>query len=175
MSINVTPIPRLIDLATPDFTLGTANEAGSAETAVSSNSTLLAFDTTVPSTIAVASAATGVATVAARRDHTHGYALPTVTTIVITGSKTVGANGKSGVSIASAATGPKLYVYDVWIETDNIGVTIGPDINADETISAGVSTFVNRYGQGTATSDLVIVNGSGTSRTIQYRLYELES
>jgi hypothetical protein len=73
MSIQVTPIPRLIDLAAPAFTLGTSNAAGSAETAVASNSTLLTFDTTVPTTIAYsASAATGSATVAARRDHTHG-------------------------------------------------------------------------------------------------------
>ena len=73
MSINVTPIPRLIDLAVPAFTLGTANSPGAAPTAVSINSTLLAFDTTGPTTIAYsASAAAGSATVAARRDHTHG-------------------------------------------------------------------------------------------------------
>ena len=73
MSISVTPIPRVIDLATPAFTLGTSNVAGSAQTAVASNSTLLTFDATVPTTIAYgASAATGSATVAARRDHTHG-------------------------------------------------------------------------------------------------------
>lgn len=73
MSIVVTPIPRLIDLAAPAFTLGTANAAGSAETAVASDSTLLAFDATVPTTIAFgATAAVGSATVSARRDHLHG-------------------------------------------------------------------------------------------------------
>jgi hypothetical protein len=82
MSIHVTPIPRLIDLAAPAFTLGTANAAGSAATAVASDSTLLAFDTTVPTTIAYdASAAVGSATVTARRDHTHGMvSAPTVAT-----------------------------------------------------------------------------------------------
>jgi len=70
MSINVTPIPRLIDLAAPSFTLGTANAAGSAETAVASDSTLLAFDTTNPAAVA-ASPAVGSATVTARRDHVH--------------------------------------------------------------------------------------------------------
>jgi len=75
MTIHVTPIPRLIDLAVPAFTLGTANAAGSAETAVASDSTLLAFDTTVPTTIAYsASAAAGSAVVTSRRDHTHGMA-----------------------------------------------------------------------------------------------------
>jgi hypothetical protein len=78
MSIVVTPIPRLIDLAAPAFTLGTANAAGSAATAVASDSTLLAFDTTVPTTIAYsASAAVGSAVVTSRRDHTHGMAAGT--------------------------------------------------------------------------------------------------
>ena len=70
MSIQVTPIPRLIDLAAPAFTLGTANAAGSAETAVASDSTLLAFDTTLPESVATSSAV-GSATVATRRDHVH--------------------------------------------------------------------------------------------------------
>tara|TARA_R100000963_G_scaffold21681_1_gene15159 strand:+ start:325 stop:1128 length:804 start_codon:yes stop_codon:yes gene_type:complete len=70
MTIHVTPIPKLLDLAAPAFTLGTANAAGSAATAVSSDSTLLAFDTTDPAAVA-ASAVVGSATVAARRDHVH--------------------------------------------------------------------------------------------------------
>lgn len=70
MAIHVTPIPRLTTLTTPAFTLGTANAAGDALTAVASNSTLLAFDTSVPAAVAAASA-TGSATVAARRDHVH--------------------------------------------------------------------------------------------------------
>ena len=82
MSINVTPIPRLIDLAAPAFTLGTANAAGSAATAVASDSTLLAFDATVPTTIAYsATAAVGSATVTSRRDHTHGMAASTPTVV----------------------------------------------------------------------------------------------
>lgn len=71
MSIQVTPIPRLTTLTTPAFTLGTANAAGDAITAVASNSTLLAYDTTVPTAVAAASATGGSAT-AARRDHVHG-------------------------------------------------------------------------------------------------------
>jgi len=70
MTINVTPIPRLIDLAAPAFTLGTANAAGSAVTAVASDATLLVFDTTDPAAVA-ASAVVGTATVSARRDHVH--------------------------------------------------------------------------------------------------------
>ena len=70
MTINVTPIPRLIDLAAPAFTLGTANAAGSAATAVASDSTLLAFDAVAPAAVAAA-AVVGTSTVTARRDHVH--------------------------------------------------------------------------------------------------------
>jgi len=71
MGIQVTPIPQLIELAVPAFTLGLANTAGSATTAVASDSALLAFDTTLPANIGT-SGATGSATVAVRRDHVHG-------------------------------------------------------------------------------------------------------
>jgi len=70
MTIHVTPIPQLVELAAPAFTLGTANAAGSASTAVASDSTLLVFDTTDPAAVA-ASAVVGSATTAPRRDHVH--------------------------------------------------------------------------------------------------------
>ena len=90
MTINVTPIPRLIDLATPAWTLGTANAAGSAVTAVASDATLLAFDTTLPA--AVGSAATGSAVTAARRDHVHaGITSATLLTYVMNGTRTASA------------------------------------------------------------------------------------
>jgi len=73
MSIVITPIPSTIELAAPAFTLGTTNTAGAAVTAVSSNSTLLTFDATVPTTIAYsATAAPGSASTCSHRDHTHG-------------------------------------------------------------------------------------------------------
>ena len=74
MSINVTPIPRLINLGAPAFTLGTSNAAGDAITAVASNSTLLAFDTVLPAVTSSASSA-GSATVAGRRDHVHASSI----------------------------------------------------------------------------------------------------
>ena len=81
MTINVTPIPRLIDLAVPAFTLGTSNSAGSSETAVASNSTLLAFDATLPDAITFGqSGSAGSATVTARRDHAHAMAAEPSTT-----------------------------------------------------------------------------------------------
>lgn len=73
MTIHVTPIPKLTELTTPAFTLGTANAAGDAITAVASNSTLLAFDTTLPA--ATGTAAVGTASTVARRDHVHGVGL----------------------------------------------------------------------------------------------------
>jgi hypothetical protein len=74
MGISVTPIPRLTVLTAPAFTLGTANAAGAALTSIASDSTILTYDTTVPTTISSTggSAGTGSATTAARRDHAHG-------------------------------------------------------------------------------------------------------
>ena len=55
--------------ATPAIVLGTAAAAGSATTSIRSDSTIVAFDTTLPANIGTA--ATGTATTAARRDHVH--------------------------------------------------------------------------------------------------------
>ena len=72
MTIHVTPIPKLTAFGTPAFTLGTANAAGTAITAVASDSTLLAFDTTDPAVVTTAASTVGSATTTARRDHAHG-------------------------------------------------------------------------------------------------------
>ena len=56
-------------LAAPALSLGTANSAGGASTGFATNSTILAFDTTVPAS--VGTNATGSAVVASRRDHVH--------------------------------------------------------------------------------------------------------
>ena len=95
MSIQVTPIPRLTVLTVPAFTLGTANAAGSASTAVASDSTLLAFDATVPSTNTYsASSAAGSAVVASRRDHVHGMpANPALVSNIVSGTRSTAAGG----------------------------------------------------------------------------------
>jgi hypothetical protein len=59
--------------ATPAIVLGTAAAAGAAASVIRSDSTIVAFDATVPTTIAFSdAAATGSAAIAARRDHRHG-------------------------------------------------------------------------------------------------------
>src|SRR5436190_1905807 len=61
-----------ISYATPSISLGSAAAAGAATTVIRSDSTIAAFDTTVPTMITSgASAATGSAAFAARRDHVH--------------------------------------------------------------------------------------------------------
>lgn len=70
-----------VSFATPAIVLGTAAAAGAATTVIRSDSTIVAFDATVPVTQAFGdAAATGSAAVAAHRDHVHGMpASPTVT------------------------------------------------------------------------------------------------
>ncbi len=61
-----------VSFATPAIALGSAAAAGSAGTAIRSDSTIAAFDTTAPSTQAFGdAAAVGTAAFAARRDHKH--------------------------------------------------------------------------------------------------------
>jgi len=73
MPIHVTPIPTTTNYATPAVGLAVAAAAGSNPTVIRSDSTILAFDTTIPSTLELGHTATpGVQNIAARRDHTHG-------------------------------------------------------------------------------------------------------
>jgi len=75
MTIHVTPIPSTIELTTPAFELGVTNTAGASVSAVAADSTLLAFDETLPDAITYGqSGVVGVATVASRRDHAHAMA-----------------------------------------------------------------------------------------------------
>ena len=106
MSIQVTPIPRLTVLTTPAFTLGTVNTAGSAITGVASDSTLLTFDGTLPDAITFGqSGATGSATVASRRDHSHAMANPLVAQGEYTG------DGSEDLEVTGTGFTPKA----VWI------------------------------------------------------------
>jgi len=67
--------------ATPAIVLGTAAAAGAASTVIRSDSTIAAFDATVPTTQAFGdAAATGSVAFAARRDHKHG--MPSATQFV---------------------------------------------------------------------------------------------
>jgi hypothetical protein len=67
------PVGGAASFATPAIVLGTAAAAGAASTVIRSDSTIVAFDATVPTTQAFSdAAATGSAAVAARRDHLHG-------------------------------------------------------------------------------------------------------
>jgi len=69
-----------VSFATPAIVLGTAAAAGAAATTIRSDATIVAFDATVPTTQAFGdSAATGVAAVAARRDHKHAMPANPVT------------------------------------------------------------------------------------------------
>lgn len=86
MTIHVTPIPRLTSFGAPAFILGAANSAGDSDIAVASNSTLLAFDTTLPA--ATGTAAVGSATVAPRRDHVHASTVAATAAQQETGSVT---------------------------------------------------------------------------------------
>jgi hypothetical protein len=127
MAINVTPIPRLTVLAAPAFTLGTTNAAGDAITAVASNSTLLAFDATLPDAITFGQSGTvGSATVSSRRDHAHATESVTVASQV---------EMKAASSITAFTTpGRTQYhpgVAKAWCYIDSTGALVAGSYNID--------------------------------------------
>jgi len=141
MSIYVTPIPRLTPFAAPALTLGVANTAGTAETALSTDSTLLAFDGTLPDAITYSqSGATGSAVVASRRDHAHAMAANPAK-LVLVGS--VVADDDSDVTVSGLDS-----TYDAYLlvisdmvpmnDASNIGIQVGD--------SSGVDTGLSDYG-----------------------------
>lgn len=129
---------------TPSLTLGTSNAAGSTGTYVDAGSTIAAFDATAPSTEAFGSAAaTGSATVAARRDHVHGMMSdPTQLTI-----------------LAKAASYTLLATdYNDWITVSSTAATT---ITVPSGLfSAGQVIYVQQINTGQVT-----ISGSGTTIT----------
>jgi hypothetical protein len=128
MTINVTPIPRLLDLAAPAFTLGTANAAGSAQTAVASDSTLLAFDTTLPDAITFGqSGAVGTSETAARRSHAHAMAAEPVA------AAATQAEQEAGTSTTVFVTPGRQQYHEstvkVWGTAGDTGVIASPSYN----------------------------------------------
>jgi len=137
MAINVTPIPRLTVLAAPAFTLGTANAAGNAITAVASNSTLLAFNATLPDAITFGqSGAVGSAVLPPRLDHSHAMvADPTIAApgvskawakVATAGTSFNAVYGFSGVS--KPATGRRTLTLTTAMSTANWSAVT--DVNA---------------------------------------------
>ena len=95
--------------STPDLTFSTSNSSGTSG-ALRADDTVLLYDTTVPGTIAAsASAATGSAETAARRDHVHGSAAAYTT--FAAPSFTLGTSNVSG-SGDSVHAGATLLVFD---------------------------------------------------------------
>ena len=123
MPIHVTPIPRLTAFAAPALTLGTANAAGAAETTIATNSTLLAFDTTLPDAITMGqSGATGSATVTARRDHAHametGSGVAKCWVINSADASTILASYNL-TSLTASYVGTRLYTFDTDFSSAN--------------------------------------------------------
>jgi hypothetical protein len=110
--------PTVPAFATPSIALGTAAAAGAASTVIRSDATVLAFDATVPVTQASAdAAATGSASVAARRDHKHG--MPTIPAAAAGGTPAtvIGTAGAAGVAGTFLRTDDTLGILDATVPT----------------------------------------------------------
>ena len=200
MSISVTPIPSLIDLAAPAFTLGTANAAGSAATAVARDSTLLAFDTTIPADIISGTSTVGSATVTARRDHVHGggitYETGTFTPVISDSSSPVsksqaystqvGVYTKIGrlvtfygalamSSLGSLTTGNAASLHGLPATALSTG-SANPSINISRGDSLGITALSNVAGMiGAGTAYVQLQNWDASTGTSGFLISELSA
>lgn len=146
--------------ATPAIVLGTAAAAGSAATVVRSDSTIAAFDATVPTTQALGdAAATGSVAKAARRDHLHG--MPSATDIATAVSPLLSlppghvhvdnvvfsGDGSTTVFILPAAP----------VDAYSIGVYVAGSRSQDWTLSGGLlDTLTFGSAPASATDNIVV-------------------
>jgi hypothetical protein len=155
-------VSHISDLAyaTPNLTLGTANAAGAASTVIRSDATILAFDATVPNVIQPDdAAATGAATVAARRDHEHGIvaAAPSANSVSLAasseGASTSFARADHGHNLDESIT-PTWTGNHVWDD----GAGDSPSLSfVGGTNNDTVSVFLRDDAATANESDLVIV------------------
>jgi hypothetical protein len=140
--------------ATPAIVLGAAVAAGAASTVIRSDSTIAAFDATVPVTQALGdTAATGSAAFAARRDHKHAMpALSVATPIVASGSGATGTAAPSSredhVHPAGAGSGTLTTVEEVDGSPTDSAVTKLVFPNGTLGITAHVATYTPTGGGG---------------------------
>ncbi len=142
-----------VSFATPAIALGSSAAAGSAGTAIRSDSTIAAFDATSPSTQAFGdAAAVGTAAFAARRDHKHAMPATPVTGIskngssVLTGAVTLSAGAgisltQSSQDIAIAASGSVGSELDYVERTTNLTVTATTESGADTVIDGNAVSY----------------------------------
>lgn len=151
----------------PAVVLGTAAAAGVATTHIRSDSTIVAFDATVPVTQASAdAAAAGTAAVAARRDHKHG--MPTsIPSERLAASTTPAAVGTAAVGVGTTdaradhvhATGAGTPAA---VSTANATGT-GPAASMTDHVHAHETAHVAHDTVWAAAGDLVVGTGAATA------------
>lgn len=159
--------------AAPALTLGTSNVAGAAATVLATDSTILAFDATAPTTQALGdAAAAGSATVTARRDHKHAMPSATATASGLTmatakmlGRATVGTGALE--EIATTGTGSAVLATSPALVTPALGTPsalVGTNITGTAAgLTAGaVTTNANLTGDVTSVGNVSTLGTSGT-------------
>ena len=156
MTITVTPIPKLSDFATPGINLSTTAAAGSADTVIRSDSTIVAFDSSDPAPLGTA-AATGSANVAARRDHVHnGTSTPWTTNV-----------DAATYTLSNVGHADNDWTATVLTQVGRVDVGAGPDFTAANSTrfavgdaANGTWCFQTDNTQGVSTSATTILTGS---------------
>jgi len=151
---------------TPALTLGTSNIAGISANFLRRDDTILAFDTTVPSTQAFGdSASVGTAIVAARRDHKHAMPASTKDTTAITGIL------KGNGSAISAATSDTDYqsitngqtVYTAIVDNDYVSFYSSANTGNRKSLWSNIKSVLKAFFDTIYASLLTIIVNSNVS------------
>lgn len=171
-ALTFAAVYTVASFATPAIVLGTAAAAGAATTVIRSDSTVVAFDATVPTTSAIGdAAATGSVALAARRDHRHGReALSTATPLAESGSGSVGTAVKASREDHVHPIGPSDFVpvYQNLFSGDAVATAFelpaAPfDAYSVQAFVAGVLTDVTLSGTLLTTATFAAAPAAGTN------------
>lgn len=162
--INNPPAGGVV-FATPAVLLAAAAAAGVATTAIRSDSTIAAFDLTVPATQALAdAAATGSVAFSARRDHLHGM-------MAAATQDEMEAESLTTVPVTPGRARFAPSAVKLWCQIAADGTLSSPDYNVSSVTDTGVGdrtiNFTNAFSSTVYAATGCVMDGTDR-RTIQY-------
>ena len=94
-------------------------------------------------------------------------------TSLASGSTAVSANSAGSVSVGALSDGIHVLAWDARISGSSLPWMIGSAVTQTEAVEAQLHSFVERHGDGSTSDILSLINGTGTSRTADWEVFEI--